>query len=278
MCCFSPVTAPFSLLQWILGPPRVHVAETRIFARVEATPAGAAEWLVYSMSLTTPGDVAMVLPLPAARVADDALTFIDLSGYHDFFTDLESLFPEEMMQAKSRGGVLRSLGSERKTLVVHTVGSFEASYVPSLADFDRLDPRFRIPAEIWEQRPEYRNFGFAVFKLQKGKKKAIHPMAFRFDKRDAGEIFFPTLHVHDGALHPRADFDHALFYQAPENARAALGGADEGPFWLRSSGAPAEQAIDLGRARGVVAAGEPIVKWSLRGQLPNVDARIVLAP
>ena len=47
MCCFSPVTAPFSLLRWILGPPRVHVAETRIFARVEATPAGAAEWQAF---------------------------------------------------------------------------------------------------------------------------------------------------------------------------------------------------------------------------------------
>ncbi|MEO7329915.1 MAG: hypothetical protein ABI193_15160, partial [Minicystis sp.] len=217
-------------------------------------------------------------PVPIARVADDALTFVDLSGYHTFFSDLDSLFPEEMMRAKGRGPLALSRGAERKTLVVHTVGSFEASYVPSLADFDRLDPRFRLPAEIWEQRPEYQDFGFAVFKLRKGKKKAIHPMAFRFETRDEQALFFPTLHVHDGALHDRADFDHALFYQAPTGAKAVLGDAAEAPFWLRSSEVPAEQGVDIGRALGAVAPGEPVFKWALRGLLPNRDARILLDP
>jgi hypothetical protein len=45
-------------------------------------------------------------------------------------------------------------------------------------------------------------------------------MAFRFKTREKDAIYFPTLHVHDGELHERADFDHALFYQAPAGAEA----------------------------------------------------------
>lgn len=71
--------------------------------------------------------------------------------------------------------------------------------MPSLGDFDRLDARFRIPRAIWDARPEYAGFGFAVFKLKKGKKKSIHPMAFSFETSEPSAIFFPTLHVHDGS-------------------------------------------------------------------------------
>ena len=35
-----------------------------------------------------------------------------------------------------------------------TVGAFEASFVPSMDDFNRLDPRFRISQEVWKQCPE----------------------------------------------------------------------------------------------------------------------------
>ncbi len=51
------------------------------------------------------------------------------------------------------------------TILVHDVSSFEASFVPTLEDFDRLDERFRIPPDAIGKIPRYRDYGFAVFKL-----------------------------------------------------------------------------------------------------------------
>ena len=38
-------------------------------------------------------------------------------------------------------------------------------------------------------------------------------MAFSFPRRDPGQLFFPTLHVHDGQVHETAAFDHTLYCQ-----------------------------------------------------------------
>jgi len=53
-------------------------------------------------------------------------------------------------------------------LKVEQVGSFEASFVPTLADFQRLDPRFRLPDTVWQQLGRYAKYGFAIFQLKKG--------------------------------------------------------------------------------------------------------------
>jgi hypothetical protein len=37
---------------------------------------------------------------------------------------------------------------------VREVGSFEASYVPKIADFSRLDERFRLPVAVWKKLPQ----------------------------------------------------------------------------------------------------------------------------
>ncbi len=34
-------------------------------------------------------------------------------------------------------------------------------------------------------------------------------MAFEFPHRDPTRLFFPTVHVHDGRVHARAEFDRA---------------------------------------------------------------------
>src|SRR4051812_11061808 len=134
MCMFSPTQVGW--LGRITGQrrPLTHVAETRIFARVE----GGTQWLAYQMRVETPSDVAMILPVPVVPGSgDDALSFIDLSGYDTFFEDLAWLFPTPSGVASE----LLSLSAPRAQgpkLVVHAVGSFEASYVPSRADFSRL--------------------------------------------------------------------------------------------------------------------------------------------
>lgn len=261
MCCFSPVTAPASWLSRLWPKRPLKVAETRIYARME----GAEQALVYSMTLSAAGEVAMLLPIPVASGAgDEAVRFVDLSGYPTFFEDLALGFvvPEPASRAK-RGG-FPELSLSPQTLKVHSVGSFEASYVPSVADFDRLDARFRLPDAVWSELPAVADYGFAVFKLKPGKAQHIHPMAFRFPTRDPARLFFPTVHIHDGAVHPTARFDHTLYHQ---------GGAGEDRSW-----AAARAFMKLDRAAGLVDGDAHVYRQELAGKLPNRDTWIDLAP
>jgi hypothetical protein len=118
--------------------PVRSVRSTSIFAR--GTPEGRL-LLAYSAELAAREPVAMVLPLPTppahrSAQSEDALRFLDLSGYPELFTDLDRGFPTP---SAGRGG-----GTSRSLQVVR-VGSFVASFVPTLADFARLDPVLRLP-------------------------------------------------------------------------------------------------------------------------------------
>jgi hypothetical protein len=218
MCCFSPVAMPASFLARLWRAKPLRVLGTRIFARLE----GSEQFLVYSMTLTARGEVAMILPLPVMPDSGEAaLSFINLEGYPELFEDLAELFVPPAFAA-AKGGAQISRGAPRPKLVVHNVGAFEASYVPSASDFDRLDERFRMPSDVWEKIPVYANYGFAVFRLKPGKKQRIHPMAFRFRTRDTTRLFFPTLHVHDGRVHDTADFSHELYFQGADQAPEQL--------------------------------------------------------
>jgi len=235
-----------------LVAPRVHVANTSIFARrVNEREQG----LVYSLQLSVAGEVAMILPLPVLPgLGDDAVTFVNLEKHPDFFSDmLQLFFPPQPTRAQAKSGTLIAFGLP--TLKVHEVGSFEASFVPTPRDFGRLDERFRLPAGIWDAVGGYDDFGFAVFRLKPGKKKQIHPMALRFTTRDSGRLFFPTVHVHDGHVHPTAGFDHTLYYQTTATP-------------------PGDMPSPLTPARdyeGLVAPAQPVYRRQLRGRLPNRD-------
>ncbi len=198
MCCFSEEVE--------------EVGDTRIFAGPDQKSPDR-QVLVYEMSYRAPGALAMVLPLPVPpRPGEDAVEFIDLSSYPDFFADLE------------RGGPFRAVDDDLELLlggdepeprlVVHDVGDFEASFVPTTADFARLEPRFRLPDTAWERLPAYADYGFAVFKLKEaGLTRRVHPMALSFPRRDPGLLYFPTLHIHDGTVHGAAEFDHTIYVQ-----------------------------------------------------------------
>jgi hypothetical protein len=195
--------------------PIRSVSGTTIFARDSGR---GRQILVYGMKLAADQELAMILGLPVQPGGDDALRFLDLSGYPNFFLDLDHGFPSDGLGG-SRG---RPQGRAQKApLAVVEVGSFEASYVPSIADFDRLDPRFRLSPSVWDEQPGHEGFGFAVFKLKPGERR-IHPMAFEFTRADEARLFFPTVHVHDGQAHPTARFDHALYYQRAEGERAGV--------------------------------------------------------
>ena len=118
MCCFSQAV--------------LEVSGTQIFARPSQ---GTAQILVYSMSLQSEQEVSMILPLPVPPgCPENAVRFINLEAYPEYFTDMDALFPEPMTL-----GIDRSLGEARAPLAVHDVGQFEASFIPSIPDFSRLD-------------------------------------------------------------------------------------------------------------------------------------------
>jgi hypothetical protein len=266
MCCFSPVSAPLGFLARLF-PPKIDVSSTRIFARLADAASSPEQWLVYSMEISVGGEVAMILPIPVLPGSGErAVSFVDLSKHPGFFDDLAQLFTPPMPAAAKGGLPLRLAPQSRARLVVHEVGAFVASWVPTVDDFDRLDPRFRLPRSIWSSLGAYDDYGFAVFQLARGKKLRVHPMAFRFPTREPSRLFFPTVHVHDGKVHAEADFDHTLYYQAdvPEGAPAA---ADERSFLT-----PARDA------EGALVVGEPVRKRELHGTLPNRDTWIELTP
>ncbi len=242
MCCFS-------------GKVR-SVSRTSIFAR---DAGDGQQYLAYRMHLHADQEVAMVLPLPVpAKSPDDAVKFMDLSGYPEFFTALYAA-----MEYPAPAAVPESFGKSRSPasmLEVVKVGSFEASFVPTIADFTRLDERFRLPAGTWDKLPSYRDFGFAVFKLAAGKQH-LHPMAFRFPRREATTLFFPTVHIHDGSVQDKAAFDHDLYAQV---------GKEGAGTWNESPGL-ASRHVDIKRAMGLVDGQQHLYHRSMSGLLPNED-------
>lgn len=266
MCCFSG---------------SVSVSGTNIFCR----HLGAKQVLAYDMRYASDDDIAMILPLPVPPGSGEkAVRFIDLSGYDDFFDHLHAAF-----EIPTRGGSYlagASLGAD--TLEVHSVGAFDASFVPSRKDFARLDARFRFPENAWASLPQYADWGFAVFKLKAatmlepshegtpaGVLRAldglgtgrVHPMAFEFPTRAPDQVFFPTVHVHDGQVHEYATFDHWLFLQLPEDRRPQSTVTDRFAPAERS----ADACVDIDRAKGLVSARDPLWRLRYSGEALNED-------
>jgi hypothetical protein len=244
MCCFAGHVS--------------DVSGTNIFARVGADR----QHLVYEMTFTSNDQTAMILPIPTASGRpEDVVTFVSLEGYPDFFRDLERHFQEVWAQSRTLGGGLPS-----PSLKVYLVGAFEASFVPRLEDFDRLDVRFRLPPHVWRQLPVYESFGFVVFKLQPGTRASVHPMAFSFRTRDPETVFFPTVHVHDTLVHEMADFDHILYTQN----EPARGSSWPRTFWM-PGGVAASRYLKVERTSGLVSKNVPCFQMAVIGRFPNRD-------
>jgi hypothetical protein len=264
------------------------VAATKIFARAEGTR----QILVYEMTVRRGHQAAMILPLPIPPGGpENAVKFINLQDSMGFFSILEKWFYPPPKPRQNKGGFLFGIGDEPR-LPVESVGMYEASYVPRLQDFERLDPRFRLPPQVWANLPLYADYGFVVFKLdfplrpgdmeidaarariglrpQRQPAMTVHPMAFSFPRRDPSALFFPTVHVHDLSVQPQADFDHALYAQLRRDSDPAALSASRHPWLPPPENAQPKLDPTLSAAR-VLAPNQPVVRLGLRGKLDNAD-------
>lgn len=206
--------------------------------------------------------LAMILPIPVREGSgENAVDFLPLDKYERFFDDMHAPWATKGYRGDFLGEPKRSL--RRSVLKVHDVGNFEASFVPTLDDMDRLDKRFTLPRSTWQKIPQYENFGFVVFKLKDGAGKP-HPMAFAFPSASDNILFFPTVHIHDGEVHAREEFDHDLYAQFPEKPDAerigqwSSSGQNAGSFMKPI----AAMAVDM---------GAPIYMREIEGMHPNED-------
>ncbi len=221
-------------------------------------------------------EVAMILPLPAALPAGgNSIRFLSLKDYASFFDDMDKGFPQP---AENFGPGPFGGSPSEETLKMESVGNFDASFVPTIRDFERLDPRFRIPEPTWGKLPDYHDFSFAVFQL-KADAKTVHPIAFEFATRlPEGELFFPTVHIHDGEVHETADYDHTLYQQGGQPRGQTRLRHEESPVddlsWAESRGIPV-QFMQAGRAAGTVDPRLHIYRLSLKGKYLNRDFHTV---
>jgi hypothetical protein len=265
MCCFSAKT-------------EVHA--TTIFARMVKP---GMQVLAYQMKYSAEKPTAMILPVPVALPArEDSLRFKNLKEYPTLFEDLARGFPMITRHSSGSKGVPEAqVAAAAAPLAVHEVGDFIASFVPSVADFGRVDPQFAIRKDVWDKIPAYKDYGFAVFQL-KQLSGSPHPIAFEFDSRLPSTIYFPTVHIHDGSVHEKDDFDHALYLQAPVADQHA--GDYEGPDavdratgFVRSNG-PAKDFSDPSKSQGLIDPDLLVHKITMKGSLPNRDTFRDLTP
>lgn len=246
MCCFSRHVE--------------RVSDTEIFAR---SGKDERQFIVYSMTLAADDDLAMILPLPVPKnPKEDAVRFINLEKYEGFFTDMHKGFAPKPTRGNKKGDSKKGAKKAEPKLEVVQVGSFEASFVPAVKDFSRLDERFRLPTATWDKLPQYADAGFAVFKLKKGSQR-IHAMAFEFPRANPRKLFFPTVHIHDGKVHDRAGFDHTLYCQHT--------GMEEAIMSWEESRQPAHFFVKIANTLGIVDNKEHVYRWKIRGVRKNED-------
>jgi len=254
----------------IFSLPVLSVGDTRIFARFSGK---GTQFLAYQMTYESERENAMILPIPVKQPAneEDSLRFINLEEYDHFFDSLNKGFP---VLPRRSIGCGTSFTESKTAIKVQDIGNYVASFVPSLAEFDRLDERFVLPQKVWDLIPQYKDFGFAVFQLKEGSLKP-HPMAFEFATRDETELFFPTVHIHDGEVHKNERYDHVLYMQhAGFDSRA--GNYINADVRDRSTGVirskeNASNFCDIEKTQGVVQGDLLVHRALVFGQLENVD-------
>lgn len=202
------------------------IQSTSIFATRHAGK----QVLVYEAAITTAESNAMVLPIPVLT-STTPVELLDLSAFPYMFSQLDFYYdgPHESSFGPPAYGP-----PPQQALEVFTVGSFRASIVPSIADFGRLDASLRLQPGLQSLlAARYGDYAFVVYQLGFGKHQ-LHPFGVMFESRWPQDLFFPTLHVHDGAhAPPEASFAHRFYAQGADLETRTIAFNDQPlPRWL----------------------------------------------
>jgi hypothetical protein len=179
-----------------------EVGSTKIFV----SDLGEQHCTAYEMKLNKHHkNVAMVLPVPSNDI--EFFEFVSLKECPNFFKELDKCFPERKLRSAS-------VASRMLSLPVFEVGDFIASIVPNRSAFLKLDEQFRLSMDVWKALPKYSDWMYAVFQLKKGLTNIEHPIAYKYKPLNSEQLFFPTIHVHEGHPEDKSYYDHTLYYQS----------------------------------------------------------------
>lgn len=238
-----------------------HVGDTQIFS-FATRGGGQYQVTVYSNEIQLNKEAkkrhnAMILAVPRGN---EDFGMIDLSNDKDVFKKLEKCFPVAYQGPVTLNS--RSFGTSKADyLEVKSCGSYRYSLVPTLQDFERVDPSvFQIDGDVKSLlSSKYENgFAFLVCKIAESKK--FHPVAYFHPIPKSGKLFVPTLHFHQGQDHPLSpDWDHEIYVIG--NSMVGVGAHDLSGLYkvtTLQNFLPRIKAADLR-------------KIEINGQFPNQD-------
>ncbi len=177
---------------------------------------GGRQVVVYSNTVVTSvQNNTMVLPIPNP----DSVKFINLKDYEGFFTDCAASFSTPRDHNYGMRSALCSISPKESSLPVYDVGSYNISIVPTVSEFNRLNPYyFTIDPYIPEtlEKKYDSSFGYLVCKLRRGQ-HSYHPLAYSHQIHKDRLLFVPTYHIHPDGTYPQshddhdADWDHSIY-------------------------------------------------------------------
>lgn len=191
-----------------------NVSRTQIYVSSDETYRR--QITIYSNRVDTPIENAMILAVPNPG----SVKFLNFKHYTTLFEDLASCFEHPFASRSLAAFATRSAAN---TLPVYSVGSYNASIVETLADFERLsDEVFDIAdglLDFLHRTYGGSGLGFIVCQLKSGN-HTYHPFAYTHAQHPNGRLFVPTMHYHphphSGGRHndSEADWDHVVYSSA----------------------------------------------------------------
>ncbi len=177
---------------------------------------------VYSNKVDTPVENAMILAVPNPST----VKFLNFKHYTSLFEDLASCFKYPF----ATRSLMASLRSSAGTLPVYSVGSYNASILQTLEDFERLNQEVFDLApglvEFLERKYRGSGLGFIVCQLKSGN-HTYHPFAYTHAQHPNGRLFVPTMHFHQHSYSGgqpdtdyEAEWEHTI-YSSATNLRSA---------------------------------------------------------
>jgi hypothetical protein len=210
----------------------------------------------------------LILPLPTPPdAAANAVRFINLSGYDDFFQDVRRGWPDLTRDTEKQSLTDRILEKVRDWLDLDTTQT-EIAFFPDQQVLAEMRDRWPLSEAVWAALKPYTQFGLVGLKLEAGANR-LPPIAFEFPRGTPTELFFPTAHnlPHSAALNLR----HALYAQTPHRSaawRIATSPDDAHRRWLARDFVKTDRTLDL------IDPDQPIVARRLSGPADNLDVRV----